>query len=169
MIRLNDRIIKILVLLLFLGNLLIGCGDGLDVDNGGDGGGGDAQGNPPEGSNRARFYLDCDLNGQIGNMIMDIEAIGSSGVTWGAGPNPDITGVIGTGEYTLYVSGTLQSPNAYYIFSGENQFADFTEVNTYERFRVQWVAEQDGLIVIVNPFGDAPERHYCEVTNSERL
>jgi hypothetical protein len=102
-------------------------------------------------------------------MVMDIEAIGSSGVTYGAGPNPDITGVIGTGEYTLYVSGTLQSPNAYYTFSGENQFADFTEVNTYERFRVQWVTEQDGLIIIVNPLGDAPERHYCEVTGSERF
>ncbi|MBL4867319.1 MAG: hypothetical protein JKY67_13215 [Pseudomonadales bacterium] len=119
--------------------------------------------------NQSRFFLDCDLQGLIGKMVMDVEIISSSGITWGSGPNPSITGVIGTGEYTLYVTGSLQSSNAYYVFNGENQFADFTELNTNERFRVQWVQKTNGLDMIVNPFGQGPTQHFCEQTGSQRI
>lgn len=139
-----------------------GCGNG-------GGGGDDANGLPGNQSDAARFYFDCDLQGLTGQMVMEIEIISSTGITWGPGPNPEITGVIGTGEYIVYTDGELNSPTASYTFTGENQFADFTEVNTFERFRVQWVETSEGLIMIVNPFGDMPTQHSCVVTASERL
>jgi hypothetical protein len=135
------------------------------------GGGGGGDNNPQSGSQSdvARFYFDCDLQGLTGKMVMDIEVISSSGITWGPGPDPEITGVIGTGDYIIYTEGTLNSPTSAYVFTGENEFADFTEVNTYERFRVQWVEASNGLIVIVNPFGEMSTQHACILTDSERL
>lgn len=143
---------------------------------GGGGGGGDNDNNSDtssdkraNSSNQARFFFDCDLQGLNAEMIMDVEVISSSGITWGSGPNPDITGVISTGDYIIYTSGSLQSSTAAYIFTGENQFADFTEQSTFERFRVQWVEQSNGLTMIVNPFGQGPAQHFCELTGSERL
>jgi hypothetical protein len=150
-----------IVFFLIIPTIVVSCGSG------GGGDGSTSQGGNT--TNAARFYFDCDLQGLIGKMVMDIEIIGSSGITWGPGPDPQISGVIATGEYTIYTEGELNSPTANYAFTGENQYADFTEVNTFERFRVQWVEETNGLTMIVNPFGPGPTQHYCELTNSERL
>jgi hypothetical protein len=141
--------------------LPLGCGGG--------GGNGDNNSQSSPQSNMARFYFDCDLQGLTGQLVMDIEVISSSGVTWGSGPDPDISGVIGTGDYTIYTEGELNSPTSAYVFTGQNQYADFTEENTYERFRVQWVEESDGITMIVNPFGPQPTQHFCLLTDSERL
>lgn len=143
--------------------LVVACGGG--------GGSDDGDNDPQAGtqSDMARFYFDCDLQGLNGQLVMDIEVISSSGITWGSGPDPDITGVIGTGGYTIYTDGELNSPTSSYVFTGENQYADFTELNTFERFRVQWVEESNGITMIVNPFGPQPTQHFCVVTDSERL
>jgi hypothetical protein len=133
---------------------------------GGDGGSSNGGGNA---SNMARFTYDCDLQGVIGSMILDAEAVGSTGIVFGSGPNPDITGVIGTGNYTLYTSGEVVSNVARYIFTGENQFADFTNTATFERFRVQWVSQDDDLIMVVNPFGPGPAQHFCQFTGASYL
>ena len=140
--------------------LLLGCGGG---------GGGDDDAQNAGQSNMARFYLDCNLQGLTGQLVMDIEVISSSGITWGPGPNPEITGVIGTGDYIVYTEGELTSPTSAYIFTGENQYADFTEESTFERFRVEWVETSEGLIMIVNPFGPQPTQHVCILTDSELL
>jgi hypothetical protein len=63
--------------------LAAGCG-------GSDGGSGSA------GSNKARFTFDCNIGGFPGLLELEVEAIGQSGITWGPGPNPTITGVIDT-------------------------------------------------------------------------
>ena len=102
-------------------------------------------------------------------MTMDIEAVAGGGVTWGPGPNPDITGVIGTGSYTFYTAGEVISNTAYYTFTGENQFADFVDHTYNERFRVQWQEVPNGLNMIVNPFGPGPATHYCQLTDSYYL
>lgn len=86
---------------------------------------GDAKGESGSaGSNKARFTFDCNIAGFAGALTLDVEAIGQSGITWGPGPNPSITGVIGTGEYTFYTTGTLSLPDRTYSISGENSFAE---------------------------------------------
>jgi hypothetical protein len=130
------------------------------------GGGGGATGN---GTNRARFTFDVDIQGVTGVMILEAEAVGNSGVIWGPGVNPTITGVISTGSYTVYTGGELRSPAAYYIFTGENNFADFTEPATSQRFRVQWVETQLGLNMVVNPSGPGTVIYPCVLTGSKQL
>lgn len=135
---------------------------------GGDGGS-SSNGSGANASNMARFTYDCNLQGVIASMILDAEAVGSTGIVFGSGPNPDITGVIGTGNYTLYTSGEVVSNVARYIFTGENQFADFTNTATFERFRVKWVSQDDDLIMVVNPFGPGPVQHFCQFTGASFL
>ena len=83
--------------------------------------------------------------------------------------NPDITGVIATGTYTIFTAGELRSPNAYYVFNGENAFADFTAPATFERFRVQFSEIPQGLRMVVNPFGPGPVAYDCILRSSEAL
>lgn len=125
-----------------------------------------SSGSEEEIATKAQFQFDCDLNGAVGKMIMNVEAVANTGITWGSGTNPDITGVISTGDYTLYTEGEVRSDFAYYIFTGENSFADFTNMANSERFRVQWQEIDNGLLMVVNPFGPGPTQHVCTVTSS---
>ncbi len=102
----------------------------------------------------------CDIDGQPGQLIAQYEVIGSSGIT--SAPNGDITGVISTGDSTIYYQGQLTTPSARYSFTGENAYADFTDLSTYARFRVELVSEGDHLALVVNPFGDQPLRYFCQ-------
>ena len=120
-------------------------------------------------SNKALLVFDCDLNGANGVLTMQIEAVANTGVTWSSGPDSDITGVIATGDYTLYTAGELRSDYAYYTFTGENSFADFVNHGNYERFRVQWYDMENGLIMVVNPFGPGPTQHSCAFRESELI
>lgn len=167
-----------LVMLLLATAALGACGGGEDGGGGtnpananvannqqGNGGGGGAA---P--SNKARFTFDCDLQGIVGVLTLDVEVINSAGVVFGSGPNPDITAVIGTGDVTIFTSGELVSSAASYIFTGENQFADFTKVTgTIERFLVEWVEQPDGLTLVINPFGPGTTRQDCLLTGSSFL
>ncbi len=134
-------------------------------------GGGDSNSNSSTPSNSARFTFDCDLQGLIGVLTMDVEVIQSSGVVWGPGPNPQITAVIGLNGVTYHTAGELRSPTALYSFTGENQFADFTELEppTFNRFRVQWSEQGQTLIMIINPFGPGPTQHICQTTSAQLL
>ena len=117
-------------------------------------------------SNKALFTLDCDLNGANGVLTMQAELVANTGITWGSGSNPDITGVIATGDYTMYTSGDLRSTVAYYTFTGEDSFADFVNHGNYNRFLVQWQDMENGIIMNVNPFGPGPTQHTCVLTSS---
>ncbi len=145
-----------ILLAVFLSFSLVSCGssDSSDSDTA---------------SNRARFTFDCDIAGLNAVLDIEIEAIASSGIVWGGGPNPQINAVIGTGDVTYFTAGTLQSPTASYIFTGENQFADFTDLDTADRFRVQWVINPGGLTMIVNPFGPGPVSYICVQTSADYL
>ena len=161
----KHRFLLATFLALLLAMVSVGCGGG----GGGDDGSPAVDDTTATGSNQARFYFDCDLQGLTGEMVMDMEVVADTGITWGSGSNPDITGVIGTGDYIIYTQGEIRSPTSYYVFTGENNYADFTDMNTYERFRVEWVEDTDGLIMIVNPFGQAPTQHTCVLTDSELI
>ena len=137
-----------------LAALAVGCGDG-----GGSGG---------AGSNKARFTFDCNIGGFPGALTLDVEAIGQSGITWGPGPNPQITGVIGTGEYTLYTTGTLSLPDRTYSISGENAFAELWSNIPGDRLTVEWQPSGDTLVVIWDWFGAATP-YLCDLTGSSFL
>lgn len=116
---------------------LVGCGDSAS--------GGNPRGSP---SNKARFNLDCDFGGEPGALTLDIEAIGDTGVTWGSGPNPDITGVISTGTSTLFTTGSFVLPDRTYSISGENSFADLWSNIPGDRLVVEWITVPQGLTMV---------------------
>lgn len=134
----------------------------------GGGGGGDSSSGGST-ANMAEFVFDCDLNGLNGVLTMQVEALSATGIVWGSGPNPDITGVIGTGGVNYITSGTLRSSTAAYAFTGRDRFADMTATTHIENFRVEWVVTAQGLTVIVNPFGPGPTSHDCVLRSSRRL
>ena len=135
--------------------LSVGCGD-------------NSQQSTRSGSNKARFTFDCDIAGFPGSLVLDVEAVGQSGITWGPGPNPQITGVIGTGEYTLYTTGTLSLPDRTYSISGENAFADLWSDIPGDRLTVEWQPSGDTLVVIWDWFGAATP-YLCNLTGSSFL
>lgn len=119
----------------------------------------------PAGPTRT-FQFQCDINGAPATLVAQLEIVSQSGVTWGPGPTPGITGVIGTGEYTIYSAGVLRGPRSNYSFRGENAFADFTNMSYPERFRVKFVPVQGGVVLIVNPFvpQHRQDRYLCRLT-----
>ena len=150
------------VILLALSLLPASCGAGEAVS------GIDASGTSTAGTNRAHFTYSVDLHGVRGTLEMDVEVVSQSGIVWGPGNRPSIRGVIGTGNSTIYTAGRLTSPNANYTFRGENEFADFTDLATSQRFRVRWQLTPRGLLLTANPFGPGPTTYECVLTDSQR-
>ena len=117
---------------------------------------------PASAQNPQLLQYHCDLNGMVGVMTVQVETIGNTGVVIGSGPDRPITGVIGTGGGTLVYQGEIRSQTGYYVFTGRDAFADFTDMQTHARFRVRFDQRQDGaLILTINPFGRGPTQHLC--------
>lgn len=154
----------LLLALALAGLALPACQDG-----GGSGSSGGGVAGATAASSRARFLFDCDLQGLNGVLTLDVEAIQTAGLVFGSGPNPSITGVIGPVGVRYITAGELRSPTALYVFTGDNQFADFTELATSQRFRVEWVPNGANLTVVINPFGPGPTRLDCVQTGSRFL
>jgi hypothetical protein len=140
-----------------LGSQLIACGDGDSKKGGG------------PGSNKANFMFNCNVNGSNSVLSMDVEVVGVSGIVWGGGSNPDISAVIGTGEVNYYTSGSMQSGTGSYVFTGTNQYADFSNLSFPQRFRVKWFLRNNGTLdIIVDPYGN--ETYYqCSLTEATYL
>lgn len=102
----------------------------------------------------------CDLGGAPAQLTAQIETVNTAGAV----TNSDgwITGVIGTGETMTYYQGELVSATARYVFTGENQYADFTDMNTNDRFRVQMVAQGAYLTMVINPETPQPVTYQCQ-------
>jgi len=159
-----------MMIVLLTCQMLLACGGGGGGSSNGNDGSPNGGSTPaPTSSNLARFEYICNIEGADATLIMNVEAVGGTGVVYGSGPNPDITAVIGTGSYTYLSSGDLRSDVAYYIFTGENQFADFTNMGNNERFRVQWMFDGDNLVMLVNPFGPGPVSYSCVLQDARYI
>ena len=120
-------------------------------------------------SNKARFTFNCDLQGATAALRMDVEAVSATGLTFGSGSSPAITGVIGTGSVTYFTAGEIRSATALYTFTGDNSFADMLDQQTLQRFRVRWDGAPNGLLMTVNPFGPGPVQYACVLLSAEYL
>lgn len=106
------------------------------------------------------LQLSCDLNGMAVPMLMAVEYLNS--FDYSTTPGGDISGVFPVGT-EIHTAGEIQGPGVRYIFTGVNEFADVTEFPSMTRFRVRWVLDgaNNGVWMIVNPFGPGPTRHFC--------
>lgn len=104
----------------------------------------------------------CDIGGMQAQLTAQVEVIGGTGRVIGS--DGSITGVIGTGDSNVYYQGQLVSQTASYTFVGENEYADFTDANTYARFRARMQVDGNYLLITVNPFGPEPVQYGCQQT-----
>lgn len=114
---------------------------------------------PAHAERNAVLHYTCNLNGAPGQLTMQVQAVTSGGAV--TDPSGYITGVIPTGVI-YFLQGTLTSATGLYSFHGENQFADFLDHLTNDRFRVQMIARGQQLLMIINPHGPGPTQHLCQ-------
>lgn len=107
----------------------------------------------------ATFAWDCNIEGAPARLSAQVEAVTPAGVFVDA--NGLFAGAISTGEVNYYYEGNLVSATARYVFTGENQFADFTDLNTNDRFHVQFIVSGRDLLMIANPHGPQPAQYGC--------
>ena len=117
-----------------------------------------ADGNPAVpvgGSQVVRLQYQCNIGGQPGTLISDVEGIQTGGRAVGI--------PIMTGEIITY-AGTLVTQSARYSFIGENEYAEFTDLINGSRFRVQFLMNGNTLQLTANPFGPQPAVYMCQLT-----
>ena len=108
----------------------------------------------------------CNIEGAPAQLTAQVQAVSPAGVFMdGAGM---FAGSVPTGEVNYYYQGTVVSATSRYSFQGENQFADFVDLNTNDRFRVQFVIQGPQLLMIVNPFGPGPVQYLCQLQGQQR-
>lgn len=106
----------------------------------------------------------CNIGGMPAQLTAQIEVVGGTGRVIGS--QGQITGVIGTGDSMVYYQGQLVSQTGSYSFVGENEYADFTDNYTYERFRARMQAQGNYLLITVNPFGPMPVQYSCQLAGN---
>jgi hypothetical protein len=102
----------------------------------------------------------CDLGGAPAQLTAQVETIADTGIVQNS--QGWITGVIGMEGVNYRYQGELASATARYVFTGENQFADFTDLVTNERFRVQMISQGPSLTMIINPETPQPVTYQCQ-------
>jgi hypothetical protein len=111
----------------------------------------------------AAFTWTCNLEGAPARLVAQVEAITPAGVYVDAAGL--FAGSISTGEVNYYYQGTLDSETAHYSFTGENAYANFTDLVRNERFLVQFVLQGQVLLLIANPLGPGPTQYACQMGN----
>lgn len=114
----------------------------------------------------AVYTWTCNIEGAPAQLTAQVEAINSAGVF--VDSSGMFAGAIGTGEVNYYYQGRLVSATAQYVFTGQNQFADFTDLGTQARFRVQFIAQGPMLLLIANPEGPQPARYGCQMSGQPK-
>ena len=102
----------------------------------------------------------CNIEGAQGQLTARVQAVNEVGVF--IDPRGGFGDTIRTGNVTFFYEGSLVSPGGRYSFTGTNQFADFVDLITNDRFRVQMIPEGTQLMMIINPQGPGPVRYMCQ-------
>lgn len=112
------------------------------------------------------FAWTCNIEGAPAQLTAQVEAISPAGIY--VDSSGLFTGSIPTEEVNYYYQGTLVSASARYSFTGENQFADFVDLQTNDRFRVQMIIQGQNLMMIVNPQGPQPVQYQCQMSAQQQ-
>jgi hypothetical protein len=103
----------------------------------------------------------CNIEGVPAQLTAQVQAVSPAGVFLDSSGR--FGGSIATGEVNYHYQGTLISATGgRYSFTGENQFAEFVDLNTSARFRAQMIAQGPMLLMIVNPHGPGPVQYVCQ-------
>jgi hypothetical protein len=108
----------------------------------------------------------CNIEGAQAELTAQVQAVNSAGVFMDS--SGMFGGSVSTGEVRYYYQGTLISQTGgRYSFTGENAFADFLDLNTNDRFRVQMNVQGQMLQLIINPQGPGPVQYFCQLAGRQ--
>ena len=102
----------------------------------------------------------CNVEGAQAQLTAKVQAVNGAGVFVDA--SGLFAGSVSTGEVNFFYEGALTSATGRYSFTGTNQFADFVDLTTNDRFRVQMIPQGTQLLLIINPQGPGPVRYMCQ-------
>ncbi|MBI3709928.1 MAG: hypothetical protein HY246_19960 [Proteobacteria bacterium] len=117
---------------------------------------------PAQAQRAAVFNWLCNIEGAPAQLTAQVQAVNSAGIFLDA--NGLFGGAVATDEVNYYYQGTLVSATGRYSFTGTNQFADFLDLNTNDRFRVQMIVQGQMLLIIINPQGPGPVQYLCQTS-----
>lgn len=113
---------------------------------------------------RESYAYECDIDGLIGHLTLNIDVQPPAGSNWTPGPTPNIAETIAAGDVMLFTEGELVSPEVYYLFSGRNFEADFTLLQTAENLPARFEEGPHGrLRIVLDPGGAAPTLVFCRL------
>jgi hypothetical protein len=108
----------------------------------------------------------CNIEGVPAQLTAQVQAVSPAGIYMDSAGM--FAGSIPTNEVNYYYQGTLVSQTGgRYSFQGENQFADFVDLNTNDRFRVQFTLQGQILQMIINPQGPGPVQYFCQLAGRQ--
>ncbi|WP_084397476.1 hypothetical protein [Henriciella aquimarina] len=106
------------------------------------------------------LHYSCDLDGVAGELTGEYEIIDATGAPHT--PDAGLSELVGVGASRVFYNGQLSTPSGKYVFTGENQFAEFTDLATHERFIVRMIAEGPQLQLTANPNGAVQTHYLCQ-------
>lgn len=122
---------------------------------------------PVAAQQKGGLIAQCQIMGSPVTLQLQYERIGGAGVTYGAGPNAPITGVIGDGSSTVYWNGAFVSGTGQQLpVSGENRFLSFYDQNVYNRETVLEVTMTGPTsFYLTDVYGNYPGNQPCQIVN----
>jgi hypothetical protein len=103
----------------------------------------------------------CNIEGAQAQLTAQVQAVNSAGVF--LDPAGGFGGSIATGDVNYFYQGSLVSQTGRYSFTGTNQYADFVDLGSNDRFRVQLIVQGQMMLMIINPQGPGPVQYLCQL------
>ncbi|MEQ8558592.1 MAG: hypothetical protein RIB03_09780 [Henriciella sp.] len=107
----------------------------------------------------------CDMDGVQGDLTAHYEVVSPVAPELDAAAAV-VSQVVGAGISSVFYSGELTSPLARYVFTGQNEVAEFTDLSTKERFLVEMHNEGETLRLTANPNAPDAEFFLCHPPQS---
>lgn len=107
------------------------------------------------------MHYTCDMDGVEADLTAEFEIISLDD------PVGDDTLVeLASAPSRVFYSGELTSSAARYVFNGENNIAEFTDMDTKERFLVRMERENGDLRLTTNPHDENARLYHCHTPQS---
>ncbi len=107
---------------------------------------------------------ECTIRGEPAQLQLKYDAYNGTGITWGSGPTPDITGVIADGSVNYYWQGVLNGSFGQLQLSGQNNFLSFYDPNVLNRETTLKVTMTGGnSFYLEDTRGNYPGQHPCTI------
>ena len=117
---------------------------------------------PAAAQNVTTVRYTCNIEGAPAQLTAQVQTVQGADVYQnGSG---GFGGAAGNGSVNYFYQGTLVSASSRYTFTGTNQYADFVDLGSNERFRVQMIVQGQMLELIINPQGPGPVQYMCQQT-----